>query len=101
MTDIPKAEEIWQLNIFLYNIDFVDGELIGELARRSIQSFKRASSFHATTITFATSTTSTHCLKPSGVLRVTHFSQRRGIWIEIWLLVVIVLNILTQRMFKN
>ena len=37
MTDIPKVEEMLQLNIFLYDIDFVDGELIGELCRRSIQ----------------------------------------------------------------
>ena len=39
MTDNPKLEEMLQLNIFLYDIDFVDGELIGELARRSIQKF--------------------------------------------------------------
>ena len=37
LTDIPKVEEILQITIFLYDIDFVDGELIGELARRSIQ----------------------------------------------------------------
>ena len=41
-TDIPKVEEILQLNIFLYDIDFVDGELIGELARRSIQKFEKS-----------------------------------------------------------
>ena len=40
---------------------------------------KTVSSFYATTITSATSTTSTHCSKPSGILRVTLFSQRRGI----------------------
>ena len=33
MTDIPKVEEMLQLNIFLYDIDSVDGELFGELAR--------------------------------------------------------------------
>ena len=43
MTDIPKAEEMFHLNIFLYNIDFVDGELIGELCRRSIQKYERSS----------------------------------------------------------
>ena len=42
MTDIPKVEEMLQLNIFLYDIDFVDGELIGELARRSIQRFEKS-----------------------------------------------------------
>ena len=101
MTDIPKVEEVLHLNVFLYDIDFVDGELIGELCRKSIQKYEKKSSFYATTITSATSTISTHCSKPSGVLRVTHFPQRRGIWNDIWLLVVIVLNIFTQRMFTN
>ena len=41
MTDVPKVEDLMQLNIFLYDIDFVDGELIGELCRRSIQSMKK------------------------------------------------------------
>ena len=42
MTDIPKVEEIFQLNIFPYDIDFVDGELIGELARRSSQKYEKS-----------------------------------------------------------
>ena len=42
MTDIPQVEEMLQLNIFIYDIDFVDGELIGELARRSIQKFEKS-----------------------------------------------------------
>ena len=42
MTDNPKVEDLLQLNIFLYDIDFVDGELIGELARRSIQKFEKS-----------------------------------------------------------
>ena len=37
LNDIPKVEDLLQLNIFLYDIDFVDGELIGEFCRRSIQ----------------------------------------------------------------
>ena len=37
LNDLPKVEDLLQLNIFLYDIDFVDGELIGELCRRSIQ----------------------------------------------------------------
>ena len=37
MNDIPKVEDLLQLNIFLYDIDFVDGELIRELVRRSNQ----------------------------------------------------------------
>ena len=42
LTDIPKVEEMLQLKIFLYDIDFVDGELIGELARRSNQKFEKS-----------------------------------------------------------
>ena len=42
MTDILKVEEMLQLIIFLYDIDFVGGELIGELARRSIQKFEKS-----------------------------------------------------------
>ena len=42
MTDFPKMEDLLKLNIFLYDIDFVDGELIGELARRSIQKFENS-----------------------------------------------------------
>ena len=37
LNDIPKVEDLLQLNIFLYDIDFLDGELIGELCGRSIQ----------------------------------------------------------------
>ena len=42
MTDIPKAEDLLKLNIFLYEIDFVDGELIGELCQRSIQKIEKS-----------------------------------------------------------
>ena len=37
LKDIAKVEDLLRLNIFLYDIDFVDGELIGELCRTSIQ----------------------------------------------------------------
>ena len=40
MTDLPKVEML-QLCIFLYDIDSVDRELIGELARRSIKKFEK------------------------------------------------------------
>ena len=42
MIDIPKVGEMLQLNIFLYDIDIVDGELNGELARRSNQTFEKS-----------------------------------------------------------
>ena len=42
MTDFPKVEEMLKVIIFLDDIDFVDGELIGEIARRSIQKFEKS-----------------------------------------------------------
>ena len=37
--DIPTAEDLLTLNILLYDIDTVDGNIIGELARRSVQKY--------------------------------------------------------------
>ena len=45
MTGIPKVEVMLQFNIFLYDIDFVDGELIGELCRRSFQKYEKCQTF--------------------------------------------------------
>ena len=42
LSDIPKVEDLCQLNIFLYDIDFVDGGLIGELCRRSNQKYEQS-----------------------------------------------------------
>ena len=42
LKDIPKVEDLLQLNFFLYDIEFVDGELIGELCRRSIQKYEKS-----------------------------------------------------------
>ena len=42
LNDIPKVEDLSQLNIFLYDIDFVDGEFIAELCRRSIQKYENS-----------------------------------------------------------
>ena len=42
LNDIPKVEDLLQLNIFLYDIDFMDGELIGELCRRNNQNYENS-----------------------------------------------------------
>ena len=42
LNDIPKVEDLLQFIIFLYDIDFVDGELIGDLCRRSIQKYEKS-----------------------------------------------------------
>ena len=37
MDDIPSVEDIVGINIFIYNIDLIDGAMVGELALRSIK----------------------------------------------------------------
>ena len=36
MDDIPSVEDIMGINIFINDIDLIDGAMVGELARRSI-----------------------------------------------------------------
>ena len=40
MNDIPTVEDLLTLNIVFYDIDIVDGNIIGELARRSVQNYE-------------------------------------------------------------
>ena len=40
VNDIPFVEDLPNLNIVLYDIDIVDGNIIGELARRSVRKYK-------------------------------------------------------------
>ena len=40
MNDIPTVEDLLTLNILLYDIDIVDGNIVGELARRSGQKYE-------------------------------------------------------------
>ena len=39
MNDIPIVEDLLTLNIVLYDIDFVDGNIIGEFDRRSLRKY--------------------------------------------------------------
>ena len=39
MNDIPIVEDLLTLNVLLYDIHIVDGNIIGELARRSVQKY--------------------------------------------------------------
>ena len=40
VNDIPTVEVLLTLNILLYDIDIVDGHIVGELARRSVQKYE-------------------------------------------------------------
>ena len=39
--DIPSVEDIVGINIFIYDIDLIDGAMVGELARRSIKKYEK------------------------------------------------------------
>ena len=41
MNDIPSVEDIVGINIFIYDIDLIDGAMVGELARRSIKEYEK------------------------------------------------------------
>ena len=41
MNDIPTVEDLPALNILLYDIDFVDGNIVGELARQSVKKYEK------------------------------------------------------------
>ena len=41
MDDIPSVEDIVGNNVFIYDIDLIDGAMVGELARRSIKKYEK------------------------------------------------------------
>ena len=41
MDDIPSVEDIVSINIFIYDIDLIDGAMVGELSRRSIKKYEK------------------------------------------------------------
>ena len=41
MDDIPYVKDIVGINIFIYDIDLIDGAMVGELARRSIKKYEK------------------------------------------------------------
>ena len=41
MFDNPSVEDIVGINIFIYDIDLIDGAMVGELARRSIKKYEK------------------------------------------------------------
>ena len=41
MDDIPSVEDKVRINIFIFDIDFIDGAMVGELSRRSIKKYEK------------------------------------------------------------
>ena len=42
MDDIPSVEDMVGINNFIYDIDLIDGAMVGELARRSIKKYEKS-----------------------------------------------------------
>ena len=42
MADTPSVEVILGINLFIYDIDLIDGAMVGELARRSIKKYEKS-----------------------------------------------------------
>ena len=42
MNDIHTVEDLLTLNILLYDTDFVDGNIVGEIARQSVQKYENS-----------------------------------------------------------
>ena len=40
MNDVPSVEDIVGINIFIHDIDLIDGAMVGELARRRIKKYE-------------------------------------------------------------
>ena len=101
MTDILEVEDLLQLNIFLYDIDFVDGELIGELCRRSIQKPEKSVELlrYKNHICYVNNINA--LFKAFRCTTCDTFISRTGNRERYWLPVVIVLNIFTQKLFTN
>ena len=41
MNDLTTVEDLLTLNFLLYDIDIVDGDIVGELARRSVAEIRK------------------------------------------------------------
>ena len=41
MDDVPSVEDIVHINIFIYDIDLIDGAMVGKLVRRSIKKYEK------------------------------------------------------------
>ena len=84
MDDIPSVEDIVGINIFIYDIDLIDGAMVGELARRSIKKYEKNVQLIRYNVTFVTLTKSMHSSRLSAVQLVIHIFKRLETWSVIW-----------------
>ena len=83
MSDIPIVEDLLALNILLYDIDIVDGNFIGELARRSVQKYDNTVRLLRYNNLYVMWATLLHCFNLFVALILTLFSTEHLTWSDI------------------
>ena len=82
MNDVPIVEILVQVSIFLYDVDFVDGATIRELAR-SVGRHPTLFDYYVTKVTFAINTISMLFLKLIVGHRVINLLVQLETWRDI------------------
>ena len=85
MNDIPFVEDLLTLNIVMYDIDIVDDDIIGELARRSLQKSTIMSDCWCTIVIHVIWATLLQSFKLFVLLIVTISSTEISIWSDFYL----------------
>ena len=84
MDDIPSVEDIVGINIFLYDINLIDGAMVGELARRSIKKYEKQVQLIQYNSHICYATISMHSSRLSALQLAIHIFKRLENWSVIW-----------------
>ena len=88
-------------NIFIYDIDIVDGDFVGELARRSIEMYEKILIYYVSTTTYAMWMILTHSFNDSVVPVAIRSFRKREISTVMLKRVKIEYRIFTQRVCRH
>ena len=84
MDDIPSVEDLLGINIFIYDIDLIEGAMVGEVARRSIKNYEKNVQL-IRYISHLCYVDKNHALfKDSAVQLAIHISKRLETWSVTW-----------------
>ena len=84
MDNIPSVEDIVGINIFLYDIDLIDGAMVGELARRSIKKYEENVQLIRYNSHICYVDNIKELFKLSAVQHAIHIFKRLETWSVIW-----------------
>ena len=83
MNDMPIVEDLLTLNILLYDVDIVDGNIIGEIARRSAQKGENTVRLLRYNNHLCYVNNIKAVFQSSAALNVTVFSTKNSIWSDV------------------